>query len=127
MILKDGLFGRKGCLFAILCFFAVLLCAGQSGSASAAGFGACDVTKSLGFCYEYVGEDYTQEKAKAECGGAPGGVYVEGECPKGDLIGTCEFDPKGNAGMRIVYYFSKSAFSPKAAKMSCPGTFTPAN
>jgi len=84
----------------------------------------CDVRASLGFCYDYVGGDWSPQKAKTDCESASGGKLLESGCPDGPVVGVCDFNPQDKEGMKIRYSFYKDAFSLKAARMSCPGVFT---
>ncbi len=112
----------RTCLAAAL--MTLLLLSMSAHSMAGNGARGCDVRASLGFCYDYIGSDWTSQKASTDCGTAPDGKFIESGCPTEPVVGTCDYNLQDKEGLKIKYYFYKDAFSLKAAQMSCPGTFS---
>ena len=98
---------------------------GQAAEHLQSSVGGCDVSEKLGFCYDYIGSFYTAERSRIACDAAPGGVFLEGGCPRENFVGTCIFDYNGMEKHRIYYYFYNDMYDLEMAKLSCPGTFIP--
>jgi hypothetical protein len=118
---------RRGRL-ALGALLGLLLATGFAGDLPAAEAhlaGSCDITKMLGYCMEYRGADWTPQDARDDCGTAPDGVFRGSPCPSAKRVGICSYLPRGTEDSRILYIFY-APMDVSAARMSCPGTFTPA-
>lgn len=87
---------------------------------------ACDFTGSMGFCYEYDGNDWKSEleNTKKACEMVTGGVFLDGSCPDQDVVGVCDFDIEEAPGKVIRYYYYEPEFTERTARLSCPGEFS---
>ena len=92
--------------------------------ASNAGY-SCDATEMLGFCYNYTGSGWTQEKIELDCGFIEENMLQTELCSSESVVATCNFDLQGNSDLAIVYYFYEPTDLTTAERM-CPGTFFPA-
>jgi hypothetical protein len=94
-------------------------------AAAPAGIGAsCDVTTEMGFCYDYIGPGWTQEKVELDCGDFEESLLDNEPCSQESVIATCNFNLQGDADLAIRYYFYEPT-DLKTAEMMCPGTFIP--
>lgn len=121
MMLRRSVFPALGVLFSLLLSagFAETLHAAEPHLA-----GSCDVRKSMGYCMEYRGTDWTSRDAKDDCSTAPDGTFGDSPCPSKKRVGICSYLTRGTEESRILYiYYEPMEVS--AANMSCPGTFTP--
>ncbi len=92
-----------------------------SGSVSA----SCDATVMLGFCYDYTGPGWTQDKIELDCGIVEENLLQDQPCSQETVVATCNFDLQGNSDLAIKYYFYEPTDLTTAERM-CPGTFFPA-
>lgn len=106
----------------------LLLSPGLAGELQAAEphlAGSCDIRKSLGYCMEYRGTDWTSQDAQDDCGTAPDGAFGDSPCPSTKRVGICSYLSRGTEGSRLLYVYYEP-MEASVARMSCPGTFTPA-
>lgn len=82
---------RRGVRPVLAALLGLLLSAGLSpGQAADAHLaGSCDVAKTLGYCMEYRGADWTRQGAQDDCGTAPDGAFRVSPCPPADRVGVC--------------------------------------
>ena len=85
---------------------------------------SCNLRKQFGYCYEYLGERWTDQEAMIDCATSPGGIFSTRPCDKQDTIGKCLFKPGGMDFFELNYYFYKPV-DRVFAKRKCPGEFIP--
>lgn len=122
MVLRRSVLAALGALLGLLLFAGL---AEDLQGAEPHLAGSCDVRKSLGYCMEYRGTDWTSRDAQDDCDTAPDGAFSDAPCPSTERVGICSYLSRGTEGSRLLYVYYEP-MEASVAKMSCPGTFTPA-
>jgi hypothetical protein len=124
---------RKVILISVLVLLVSLTSCSNSTQSEIAGaaasvtpIGSCDATIMLGYCYDYVGPGWNQEKIELDCGDIEDGLLELEPCPRDSVVASCNFDLQGNADLAITYYYYEP-MDLDAAEMMCPGTLIPSN
>ncbi|MBD3251826.1 hypothetical protein GF380_05255 [Candidatus Uhrbacteria bacterium] len=85
--------------------------------------GSCNAREIMGFCYNYLDDDWTREDTVSDCW-EDVGVVEDEVCTMEDAIATCFYTLPEPTNKNVTYVFYRD-MTLEQAEMSCPegGTF----